>query len=349
MNIAYYDEDGTPFTDRFLIILPVYQVRYTGGGSSATATPTGVNRSQLVIVEYSTDVDPLQPGDMFKLDLTIQNVGNRDARSVTMIVGGGSTAGPGTPQAGTSGGSGEFTNFAPLGTSNVQSLGDFAAGTSRVTSQQLVVNVTTNPGAYPFRITFSYQDDRGNLINDEQVITLLVYRLPNVDVSFYQPVGVLLAGQPNPLPLQVVNLGRYSSILGKMKVEASNGSIENGEMLVGPLDPGGYFTLDALAIPETSGPLELTITIEYRDDFNRLRTLTATLTVEVEEMMLEPTPDPSIPVDGGEVIIGPETFWQKLWRFLLGIFGLDSSAPSQNLTPIEPFTEPLPVGPTVKG
>jgi hypothetical protein len=216
-------------------------------------------------------------------------------------------------------------------------------------SQRLVVNVSTNPGAYPFRITFSYQDERGNLVNDEQVITLLVYRLPNVDVSFYQPVGMLMTGQPNPLPLQVVNLGRYSFILGKMKVEASNGTIENGEMLVGPLDPGGYFTLDALVYPETSGPLDLIITIEYRDDFNQARTLTSTLTVDVEEMILEPTPDPSFPVDGGEVVIGPETFWQKVWRFLLGLFGLDSSAPSQNLNPAEPFTEPLPVGPTVKG
>jgi hypothetical protein len=217
----------------------------SGGVAGATATPTGVKSSQLVITNYSASVDPLQPGEQFAIKMTVQNVGNANAQRITMIVGGGSSGGSdgGTPQpGGVSGGSGEFTNFAPVGASNVQSLGNLAAGSSVQASQNLIVNVSTNPGAYPMKVTFSYLNDKNEVINDEQVITLLVYSLPSVDVSFYRPPDPFFVGEPGALPIQVVNLGKRLSVLGNVKVESAGGTIENGTSLVGSLD-GGYFTL----------------------------------------------------------------------------------------------------------
>jgi hypothetical protein len=329
MNVNYYDDKGTAYSDKFLLVFPVAS-SYSGGYvNPATATPTGVYRPQLVVMGYHTDADPLQPGVQFTLSMSVQNVGNVAAKGVTMIIGGGSASGSGsgTPQAGVSGGSGEFTNFAPVGSSNIQSLGDLKPGMSLTATQKLVVNVSTNPGAYPMKVTFSYLDDRGNPVNDEQVITLLVYNLPIVDVGFYQPVGSLVAGQSNLLPLQVVSLGKRTVVLGKMTVKTSGGTVENGEGLVGSLDPGGYFTLDAMLTPNEPGPLDLTITIDYTDDFNQARTVTQTITQDVTDMAIEPTPDLSAPGGGGEVSNAPESIWHKVWRFILGLFGLDSGAP----------------------
>ena len=333
MGVSYYDDKGTTYSDKFTLIFPVADI-YSGGGSAsvatATPTPTGVHRPQLVVMSYQTDADPLQPGVQFTLSMSVQNVGNVAAKGVTMIIGGGSASGSGsgTPQSGVSGGNGEFSNFAPVGSSNIQSLGDLPPGAIRTAAQRLVVNGSTNPGAYPMKVTFSYLDDRGNSVNDEQVITLLVYNLPNVDVSFYQPVGMLVAGQSNLLPLQVVSLGKRTVVLGKMTVESSGGTVENGEGLVGSLDPGGYFTLDAMLTPNAPGPLDLTITIEYTDDFNQARTVTQTLTLDVTDMALEPTPDLSAPGGGKGESTAPESIWQKIWRFILGLFGLDSGSPS---------------------
>jgi hypothetical protein len=128
-----------------------------------------------------------------------------------------------------------------------------------------------------------------------------------------------------------------------MKVEAQGALIENGEMLIGPLDMGGYFPVDATIYPEASGTLELVITIEYTDDFNQPRTITKTLTVQVEEY-LEPVPDPSDPGMGEISDETQETFWQKLWRFILGIFGLDSGVSTEPSNPEIPL-EPIPVEP----
>ena len=330
MTLTYYDDKGTTYSDKFTLSIPV-----SGGASSGivypTATPTGVKSSQLVITSYSASIDPLQPGEQFELKMTVQNVGNVKAQRVTMIVGGGSsgTSDGGTPQpGGVSGAGGEFTNFAPVGASNVQSLGDIGSGGMIQASQNLIVNVSTNPGAYPLKISFSYLNDKGDVINDEQVVTLLVYSLPSVDVSFYRAPDPFAVGQPGALPIQVVNLGKRSSVLGNIKVSAKTGVVENGTSLVGSLDAGGYFTLDSMFTPEQSGSQSLDVVIEYVDDFNQPRTLTKTLNVEVQEGFVEPTPDPSISGGGGgELPAQEETTMHKIFRFIKGLFGLDSAWP----------------------
>ena len=60
---------------------------------------------------------------------------------------------------------------------------------------------------------------------------------------------------------------------------------------------------------------------------------------EMMEGFVEPTPDPSMGGGGGgEVIPGPteETTLQKVWRFVLGLFGLDSAPPSTNDPGVSP-------------
>ena len=349
--LTYYDDKGTAYSDKFTLNVP------TNGGTSdtlyPTSTPTGVNSAQLVITSYASTIDPLQPGEQFQLGVTVQNMGNSVAKSITMIVGGGSSGtSSGTPQpGGVSGGGGEFTNFAPVGSSNIQSLGDIPAGGALQVLQNLVVNVSTNPGAYPMKISFSYVNAKGEVVNDDQVITLLVYSLPNLDVSFYSPPELFFMGQSGVLPIQVVNLGKRATVLGNMKIETKDGTIDPASTLIGSLDPGGYFTFDSTLLPEVTGPVELNITIEYTDDFNKPRKITRTLTVTAEETFIEPTPDPTL--QGMEIpAVTDENFLHKIWRFALGMFGLDSAPPSGEIPSGEPLPEemiPSPSGGGGKG
>jgi hypothetical protein len=345
-TVTYYDAGGTAYTDKFTLSVPVSGAS-SGGGSAVSSTPTGVRSGQLIIPSYGTTVDPLQPGTQFTLTMTVQNSGNDKAQRVTMIVGGGSSGSSGeTPQpGGVSGGNGEFTNFAPVGTSNIQSLGDLGAGEMRQVKQDLIVNVSTEPGAYPMKITFSYLNNSGEVVNDEQVITLLVFSLPNVEVNFYRPPDLFFQGQPGALPIQLVNLGKHTSVLGNLKVTSKDGLVDAGETLVGALDAGGYFTLDAMFTPDVAGELELDVIIEYTDDFNQARTIERTLKVTVEEAFIEPTPDPSMPddgMDGGFPIVSEETFLQKTWRFVLGLLGLDSAPPPPPMPEFEIPAEEFP-------
>ena len=122
-RLTYNGPDGTQYNEVFSITLQL--IVYSGPVWTQTPTPTvtaaPVVRPQIVVSSYQTDVDPLQPGTIFNLDLDVRNLGNADARSVTMVLGGGVTPDvSGTLQpGGVSGGSGDLTNFAPVGSSNM--------------------------------------------------------------------------------------------------------------------------------------------------------------------------------------------------------------------------------------
>jgi hypothetical protein len=363
MAVTYTDEQGLTYNETFVITLPVVY-KYS---SNATATPTPTQsptpsiKPQLVISNYSTDITPLQPGFQFLLNLLVENNGNSTAKNVTMIVGGGSSTSNyngGTQQpGGISGASGEFTNFAPIGSSNVRTLGNFNPGDIISASQALIVNVNTTPGAYPLKVSFVYTDESNRTFIDDQVVTLLIYRLPQVEISFYQDVFDFFTGQPNILPIQVVNLGRNSVVLGNMKVSGPDGQFSNNSILVGTLESGGYFTLDATFIPFTSGMMDLQVTIDYTNDFNQPEVITKTLSVSViEQPIIEP------PIDGGQNGGGDvnppqtETFLHKVWRFILGLLGLDSglnrstnpgNVPQDTSSPEGPII--VPVQPPLKG
>ncbi len=276
VNISYTDEAGTAYSSDATLAFNISgeAASSSGGGSYASATPTVSKRPQVVISGYQSDVIPLQPGTTFKLTLDVKNVGMATARNITMVMGGSnsSSAGSdnGTPApGGVSGASGEFTNFAPIGASNVQLLGNLDVSNTITASQQLIVNVTTNPGTYPVKFSYLYSDEHGNKYQDDQVITLLVYRLPLLEVNFYRPADPLMVGQPGILPIQVVNLSRNSTILGTMKVISNAGQMMNNSLLVGNLEAGGYYPMDVSFIPEFPGQAEIIIQIQYTDDFNQ--------------------------------------------------------------------------------
>jgi hypothetical protein len=352
VRASYYDEGGNSYSETFTIAIDLPRF---GGGPAPTTTPTPTlapkPRPQLVVTQYSTDISPLQPGSLFNLQLVVQNLGDAGARRITMIVGGGTASVDpnGTPVPGGGSGSGaDLTNFAPVGTSNIQYLGDLPEEGSLSAQQSLIVNVSINPGAYPLKLSFTYTDEKSSVYIDDQVITLLVYTVPQLDVNFYRDPGPIFAGQPNQLPLQVVNLGRKLAVLGNMTVTTQDGQLSNNTILVGSLDLGGYFTLDATLIPNVPGPLNLVVTIDYTDDFNKPQQVVRTIPVEIlEAQIIEP------PIDGGEIppggsegpIPAPETFLQRAWRFLRGLLGLDSAPPTLDSIPGElPPGEAPPAG-----
>ncbi len=342
VKLSYTDPNGVAYNEVFTIALNLEKV-YTGSGSASTPTPTpsNIKRAQLVISSYQTDTDPLQPGTQFMLALKVLNAGNADASRVTMVVGGATIttdsnnneSNNNSNLGNVNASSGEFTNFSPVGVSNVQSLGDLPMGKALDALQPLIVNVTTNPGAYSLKISFVYNDEKGNQLVDDQVISLLVYSLPVVEMNFYRDPGPLFNAQPNMLPVQVINLGKKTAILGNLRVTAPTGFVENNTALVGALEPGGYFTWDVTYYPDAPGSMEVVLAVDYTDDFNQPHTITDTITVEVQEApVMDPGTEPGMgPEEGmpGEMPGGgqPETLVQKVKRFVFGMLGLDSGAP----------------------
>jgi hypothetical protein len=114
-----------------------------------------------------------------------------------------------------------------------------------------------------------------------------------------------------------------------------------------------YFTLDSTVIPTAAGPLKLTITVDYTDDFNQPQVITHTLTVDVQEMIVPESGSEGINGSIGSPELPPETFWQKVLRFLKGLLGLGSERPQPAVekAPIEemPVEQAPASGQPIKG
>jgi hypothetical protein len=359
VQVSYTDVNGSTYSETFALTFPVVRVA-TGPAATATPTPSPTAtatsgprlRPQLLVSNYETGVEALEPGARFQLTLDVVNQGSADARGVTLIVGGGTSSGGssgGTPEpgGGLSGAGGEFGTFAPVGSSNVSFLGDLARGARLQAGAQLIVNGTAKPGAYPIVVSFVYNDSGGSSYVDEQVITLLVYSRPAVEVGFYTEPMPLIAGQPGPLPLQLTNVSNVATVLGNMSAVADGAQMSNNNVFIGSLEPGGTFPLDAIAIPEQPGTLLVEVRVSYTDDFNQPQVITHTLELEVMEM-------PEMPPEMGEPGMGEvppegipvvqESWRTKLWRFLLGMSGLSSgplfSGVDGGMMPVDPGFPP---------
>jgi hypothetical protein len=361
VQVNYTDINGTAYNETFSPTFPV--VRTASGGAAPTATPTPTPtptatsgpplRPQLLVAGYDTDLQALEPGARFELSLEVRNQGSADARGIILIVGGGTVSGgstSGTPESGggVSGSAGEFGTFAPVGSSNVRSLGDLGRSQSLDASVQLIVNGTAKPGAYPVVVSFSYTDSGGHSYKDEQVITLLVYDRPQVEINFYTEPMPLTAGQPGPLPLQLTNTGKGAVVFGNFGARAEGAQMSNNNIFVGSLEPGGTFPLDAIAIPEQPGTLLLEVSVAYTDDFNQPQVITQTL--ELEVMAMPEMPPEGEPGAEGEVPpeVLPEAAegWRtRLWRFFLGMVGLSSGPVTPvgegGIVPMEPVMPPV--------
>ena len=305
VQLSYADQNGMSYAEHFSLSLPVKSV-----SAPVVESPSPDARAQLVVSSYQVDKEYLEPGNQFSLQLQIRNLGGDTARETVLMLGGSDN---------------DFSVFAPMGTSNVQYLGDLESGDQLAVSYALIANTTAKPGAYPLNFSLVYTDESGTQYTDTQVITLLLYDLPDLEISFYGNLPAYQVGQAAPLPLQVINLGNDSVMLGQILISGDGAIFSNQTSLVGALDAGGFYTLEANLTPQQAGILELTVEIRYLDDFNQPQTLTRTLGLEVLEI---PTPAPAPVSDQGEdpgqnISAPPDNFWTKVWRLLLGFLGLD--------------------------
>lgn len=358
IQASYTDDLGAAYSETFNLSFSVAKKPTSGGNLRPTVTPTLSPRPILLVDGYSVDVDPLKPGSVFDLSLRVTNAGGSQARGVTLVLGGGTgNTGPsGTPGAdggtGISGSGSNLENFAPLGESNVAYLGDLAQGALLTSIHALIVNSTTAPGAYPLPLSLIYSDSSGRQYTDDHVITMLVYSPPLLEIGFYKPPDPLFVGQPGSLPIQVLNLDRKAVVLSRVRVESAGAEMSSDELPIGYLDTGLDFTIDALAVPLQSGPLEVLVSVDYIDDFNAPQTIQQPLAVEVFEFEAGPesSPEGGFPVESETP--QPESFWDRVLRFLRGLLGLDSAPPQTaplEEVPSEGPIEIVPGAPGTKG
>lgn len=327
ISIEYKDEKATSYTQKFAAPISVYWLTSSTATPTRTATPFG--KPQIVVTTYTIDKATLQPGSNFVLTLNIKNFGAFDAKNVTLTMGATSS----------SSGTTTSTSFLPIGSSNVRALGDIPTQKELQLQQSYVVNSTTTPGAYPLSLRFEYKDPNGVSITDEQIITLLVYLVPSIDVSFYEVPPTYTVGVKGNLPIQIVNLATSSILLGDIVVSVEDATLANYQMFIGTVDGGGNFTIDTEMTPRKAGAQTVKVAITYQDNFKNLQTINRTLSINVNAAAgaqpgqstatsLTPSAGQGRVMTTTPQTAASETIWQMILRFIRGFIGFDSAAPT---------------------
>ena len=258
----------------------------------------------VLLSNYATEPETLTPGDTFTLKLELANVGGSNAKQMTITLG--------------KEGVGGLNPFALIGAGNVQYVPVLTAGTTLEVEQQLTVDGSANSGLFDIPIVIAYDENQNSRLTQNQVVTLMVRRLPRLQINFYRPVVTGVVGEPLTLPVEVINISRDLVNVSTLEISAEGMEIREGSVYLGALDGGFSGSLDGVAIPQRGGRLPIQVTVSYLDDFNQPQTIVQELSVFVEEPVVpdETAPEEEKPEEEG--------FWDRIFRFLGGLFGLGS-------------------------
>jgi len=291
----------------------------------------------LLLQDYSTGVDILEPGDRFTLALTLQNVGDAAAANALLTFGTVSTSdsgsgsdgsgGDGGTGGGSTGGSTTTTDgipgnaFAPLGSGNTVFVGGIAADGTVSIEQPFIVNGTVRSGIYNLPITIRYRTAAGRQAQENLQASIVVVAPPRLQPTLINPLPEMVnVGEGVPLTLEIRNNGSTIIDLNRIVISAVNGEIPDGaEQTLSPVRADDDVSVDVVVIPSSEGEMSVTFSIYYLDDLNNERAFDLTFTSEA--VVPEPPPDmPDFPQVIEETIEPEEE--DLLARLLLSFLGL---------------------------
>ena len=278
ISIQYRDEKGNPYTIEQRVGLTVMELE-----EEEKPTP----RPRLTIVGYHSEPSSLIPGELFNLFVDLENVGEAPAMDIQLALGSGrlveDTSGGGAgPSA---------APLAPLDTSNVKFIPYLEAQERTTVVQRMIVDGQARSGAYALEVTFSYQDGDGVDYTSGEWVSLLVIRQPHLQIELYHPITEVMVGEFFAIPVEVINVGQETANVSTMELRSLDLEIHDGDMYIGPLDPGTSGLLEAQAVAHQSGEAIVQVIIHYLDDFGHQQQVIQELRFQVKA---PPTPVPTL-------------------------------------------------------
>ncbi len=254
--------------------------------ATATATPSPL----LLLQSYSTgQTDPLQPGQQFTLQMSIQNAGLVDVANLLVTFG---TVSSNSSSSGVSGSATQTSNtstttssssFPIFGSGGTILLGDLAAGKSASLTQQFLVSNSLSSGIQSLPITLQYQTADGSTNQQTFSASLLVVVPARLRITQTNTLtDPLTIGTQSTLALKISNLGSSEVALTDMTVTGDNATINTGAST--PLDPlqSDDDTAETITFtPKAAGAYTITVKVDYVDDLNNTQTVTQTYTGQV--------------------------------------------------------------------
>lgn len=229
LTLEYSDRSGQKFT-----------AEQTLGLSSADIGATG-STPRVIISKYTLTPEQVFGGSLVTLALEIENTNLKPVHNVKISLG--------VVRLENERGD---TVFSPVNSSNSFYL-DYIPGKNVVTKEiDLFVDPNAGARTYIVPVTIEYEDDSGNPLTVEEMVTIPVTQESRMEVITVDIPPQAFAGQPVPIGAEFVNVGKVALDNFMVALEGDFPK-ENASYYVGRLEPGMSDYFQGLAFPAGDG------------------------------------------------------------------------------------------------
>lgn len=283
LAMQYQDEQHHKYTQEQKVYLPV-----AGKGEQDDLIP------RILLDNYYLGSDHVLAGETFPLTLVFRNTStNKAVHNVKVSL------------------SSEADIFAPVSGSN--SLYFPRIDPDQSLEQTLHLNARPNAEHKVYTLTakLDYQDDDGNKLEEQEMISLPVVKEVKLTTSEVEVPPDAFMGNPIGISLELFNTGR-GLIRNLMIRTEGDFEVQNGTLFIGNLEAGKDDYYDSTLIAQKEGPLKGKVVLSYEDELGQPFQVEKNFTLTVQAMPPEPPPGPNMPgAETGEGKVKP-------WMIIVG-------------------------------
>lgn len=248
----------------------------------------------LILSSYLITPDILNPGDNFEIEYTLTNTSKESAYNVIHKIERVEN-------------SNSLYPFSPVMMSNINSTRVIQGFNCLVSNFKFTISPDAESGNYNLIFSLSYQDSSGNTYTQTSTIGVSVLRKPVISVFNLVYPDVVKKNESFTISCEVANLGKFP--INGVLVLLEGSLVKGVDKFIGTIDPGISDIYEAQISFENVGEYNLTLKVQYVDDLNNIKIEKRDFVIKVVEESVEEKPKKL-------------SFWQRIIRFILSIFGL---------------------------
>lgn len=251
----------------------------------------------LILSSYKINPQIVNPGNIVEIEYTITNISKEAAYNITHKIDRLENLNSLYP-------------FSPIFSSNINKNNLILSGNSITNKIKFFVSLDAESKTYNLLLSIKYEDINGNIYESSSAIGVVVLRKPIVSIFNFSCPEKVKVDELFTISCDIGNTGNFpvKGIILYLK----GLPISGGDKFIGTLESGNYDTYEFDLKLEKEGEYNGEILVQYIDDSNEIHEIKKEFKIIVEKVEENNQTNKSVKL----------TFWQKLWRFILRLFGI---------------------------
>lgn len=250
----------------------------------------------LSISSFSVSPYEVSPGENIKVNVVVSNLSDETAYNVTLKID-------------RVEGSNNLFPFSPMNSSNINTYIKLLPRNAISSTYSFSVSPDADSGAYNLLLTMGYEDKEGNRYDNTASIGVTILRKPLISIFNLVYPDEVFENESFVISCDIGNTGNFS--VRGIVVFLNGLPVKGGDYYIGTLDTGNFDTYEFEGKIKEKGIYHGEIVVQYVDDSNNIHKEKKDIEIKVVEKQNEK-----------EEKVEKLNFWQKLWRFILSLFGL---------------------------